>query len=108
MGNEIHSTEIFDDWLDGLKDRVGRIAILKRIERASKGNFGDHKPIKDEKIKGLYEMRIDSGPGYRVYYGQTGRFIYLLVSGGIKKDQQRDVDSAKSLWKQIKEQGHDQ
>lgn len=108
MVNEIHTTEIFDKWLDGLNDREGRIAILKRIERAAKGNFGDHKPIKDDKVKGLYEMRIDFGPGYRVYYGQTGRFIYLLVCGGIKKNQQHDIESSKSLWKQIKEQSHDQ
>ena len=108
MKNDIHSTEIFDNWIDGLNDRVGRIAIFRRIERASNGNFGDHKPIAGKDSKGLQEMVIDFGPGYRVYYGQTGNRIYLLVCGGIKKTQAHDITLAKQLWRQIKEQEHDQ
>jgi len=98
----IHSSECFDKWLDDLKDRQARIAILKRIERAAKGNLGDCKPIKGDNGKGLYEMRIDFGPGYRIYYGKMASAIYLLISGGIKKHQDRNIATAKSLWAELR------
>ena len=66
----------FQKWLDGLKDMRARIAILRRIDRAALGNFGDHNPCR----KGVSEMRIDMGPGYRVYYFQYGQTIVVLLT----------------------------
>ena len=80
----------FQKWLDGLKDMRARIAILRRIDRAALGNFGDHSPCR----KGVSGMRIDMGPGYRVYYFQHGQTIVVLLSGGEKHGQDKDIDMA--------------
>ena len=94
----IKRTVDFSDWLFGLKDIQGQTRILSRIKLAGMGNFGDCKPIGD----GLSEMRIDVGPGYRVYFGQIGSVVYLLINGGDKKSQSRDIARAKLFWAGVK------
>lgn len=98
----INKTDIFMDWVDKLKDPVGKAGIASRITRAENGNFGDHKLLPDN--NGIYEMRIFKGNGYRVYYAQQGETIYLLLMGGSKDQQQTEIDKAKKLWKLIQQQ----
>lgn len=98
--NDFHSTEHFDNWLGALKDLIARAKILTRIDRAKAGNFGDVEPVGD----GIFEMRIDYGPGYRIYYAREGRVIYLLLNGGDKATQKSDINKAKSLWKHIQKE----
>lgn len=100
--NMINKTAIFDKWLSSLKDPIGKIGILKRIERAQNGNFGDHKLLPNS--GGIYEMRIFKGNGYRVYYAQSGDTVYLLLVGGSKDSQAQDIDKAKHLWQTLQEQ----
>ena len=95
--NELLRTPEFDDWLRALRDPVGKARILARLRSASLGNFGDCEPVG----AGVSEMRIHAGPGYRVYYGRRGRTVYLLLCGGDKSSQQRDIRQAKELWKQL-------
>ncbi|MCO5129501.1 MAG: type II toxin-antitoxin system RelE/ParE family toxin [Xanthobacteraceae bacterium] len=90
---EVFKTAEFDTWLVNLKDQVGKARIVSRIERLEQGNPGDAASVGD----GISELRIHSGPGYRVYYKQTGRMIVLLLCGGDKSTQQRDIQRAKAL-----------
>ena len=92
--NTIRKTDIFRTWLSRLRDHQARQRILGRIRRAAKGNFGDHHAVGD----GVSEMRIDYGPGYRVYYAQEGATVYLLLLGGDKRTQDADIDKARDLW----------
>ena len=92
--NIIEQTEEFSDWLRSLKDIRGKARILARIKAAETGNFGDHKLIGD----GVSEMRIDHGPGYRVYYGRCGKIVYLLLCGGDKSMQDKDIAKAKKMF----------
>lgn len=94
---EIRKTEVFATWLDGLSDLAGRARILARIERLRGGNFGDSKMLGD----GVGELRIDSGPGYRVYFTKVGSEIVILLAGGDKKSQSRDIPKAKAMAKQL-------
>jgi putative addiction module killer protein len=96
--NTLNKTEEFDSWLDGLKDLRGRAKVLVRIRRAELGNFGDCEPVGE----GVSEMRIDFGPGYRIYIGQEGRVAYLLLCGGDKSTQAADIKHAKAIWKQVR------
>jgi putative addiction module killer protein len=98
--NTIHRTEAFDHWLAGLMDLRARAKIAVRIRRAELGHFGDVKALED----GVCEMRIDWGPGYRVYFAREGRVVYLLLCGGDKSSQQADIHHAKTMWATIKEQ----
>jgi len=96
---EIETTVAFDGWLKKLRDRKAALAVFSRLDRAKLGNFGDAKPIGD----GLCEMRIFVGPGYRLYYViQEGRII-LLLCGGDKSTQERDIAKAKEMLKQLRE-----
>ena len=88
--NIIEQTEEFSDWLRSLRDIRGKARILARIKNAEAGNFGDHKPVGD----GVMEMRIDFGPGYRLYYGRRGKIVYLLLCGGDKSTQEKDIARA--------------
>lgn len=97
--NTIHETDVFAQWLSELKDQIGRARIFARIRSARAGNFGDCKSCKD----GVSEMRIHYGPGYRVYFAQEGSRVYLLIIGGNKISQSRDVKRAKAMWKEIRE-----
>jgi putative addiction module killer protein len=87
----------FDAWLRDLRDRVGKARILARIDAAELGNFGDCAPVGE----GVSEMRIHVGPGYRVYYAQQGAVVYLLLIGGDKSTQARDIKRAKRLLKEV-------
>jgi putative addiction module killer protein len=84
----------FQDWLDGLEDPKGWTAILRRLDRLSRGNLGDRKFIADC----VWELRIDVGPGYRVYFGQQGNIILLLLCGGSKGTQAADIRRATRFW----------
>jgi putative addiction module killer protein len=90
---EIRKTEIFSEWLDGLRDLRGRASIQARIERLAVGNPGDVKPVG----KGVSEMRIDYGPGYRVYYTRRGQGLIILLAGGDKSTQAGDIKTALRL-----------
>lgn len=93
-------TEEFDDWLKNLKDQVGRARILARIDAAQLGNFGDSESVGD----GVSEMRIHVGPGYRVYYSRTGKVIYLLLCGGDKSTQKKDIKLAKAILRSLEDE----
>jgi putative addiction module killer protein len=93
MGMEIRQTVAYRKWFDGLKDEVARGRILIRLRRLSLGNFGDVKPVGG----GVSELRIDHGPGYRVYFRRYGDTLVLLLAGGDKKSQDRDIAKAKKL-----------
>jgi putative addiction module killer protein len=86
------------EWLAGLADRQARARILMRVQRMAAGNFGDCKPLTD----GVWEMRIDHGPGYRVRYTRAGNELILLLIGGDKRKQQTDIDTAVAYWKDWK------
>ena len=82
--------DIFDDWLKSLRDKRAAVAIARAIHRIELGNFGDHKPCRS----GVWELVIDYGAGYRVYYSIIGRRVVLLLCGGDKRTQQKDIDRA--------------
>jgi putative addiction module killer protein len=88
--NTFQKSDEFDAWLLGLKDQVGKAQIALRLDRAVRGNFGDCEPIGE----GVSEMRIHHGPGYRVYFTRRGKVIYLLLLGGDKSTQKRDIKRA--------------
>jgi putative addiction module killer protein len=90
---EVRQTEAFEAWLDGLVDQRASARIAMRISRLENGLFGDVKPVGD----GVSELRIDYGPGYRVYFVQRGALLILLLCGGDKKHQKRDIVRAKAL-----------
>ncbi|RDU99085.1 type II toxin-antitoxin system RelE/ParE family toxin [Trinickia dinghuensis] len=98
--NIVNATEEFTDWVSALTDVKARAAIYLRIKRAELGNFGEYKVL-DE---GVSEMKVDVGPGYRVYFAREGRVTYLLLCGGDKSTQKADIKRAKAMWKTIKEQ----
>lgn len=93
----ILTTEIFDDWLANLKDRQAARRIQVRIDRAEEGNLGDCKPVGE----GVSEMRIHYGPGYRVYFTQRGMEIIILLAGGDKLTQAKDIKTALEIAKQV-------
>ena len=101
MQNVINKTEQFLEWIDALKDQKGRARILSRVVAAQGGNFGDCGPVGE----GVSEMRIQFGPGYRVYFAQDGVNIYLLIAGGDKSTQQQDIKRAKTFWNDLKKAG---
>ena len=90
---EIRETEVFSDWLKALKDKKSRSIILARVRRLAFGNLGDVAPIGG----GLSELRIHFGPGYRVYFRQRGDVLIVLLCGGDKRSQARDIENAKTL-----------
>lgn len=91
---------LFSEWENKLDVRAQAI-IANRLDRIRLGNFGDCKPIKDG--EGIKELRIDFGPGYRIYYGVKGSTIVVLLVGGDKKQLLRDIDKAKRYWLECKE-----
>jgi putative addiction module killer protein len=91
---EVVETERFSKWLRALRDPLGRRAVLRRIARiVSTDNFGDHAGLGD----GVRELRIDTGPGYRVYYTVRDGQVVLLLCGGAKNSQERDIKRAKEM-----------
>jgi putative addiction module killer protein len=93
----IHTTETFDDWFVGLRDRMAQKRIQARIRRAELGNFGDCEPVGH----GVSEMRIHYGPGYRVYFFQREMEIVILLAGGDKSTQNTDIKTALNLVRQL-------
>lgn len=94
---EIRKTATFAKWLDGLADLRARARVLVRIERLAGGNPGDVKPIGE----GVSEMRIDYGPGYRVYFRRKGRTLVILLAGGDKRSQTRNIRTALRLARDL-------
>lgn len=94
---EVRQTEVFAEWFAGLRDRAARARITVRIRRLSLGNPGDVKPVGG----GVSEMRIDYGPGYRVYFVRRGDTIVVLLCGGNKRHQDRDIAQALELAREV-------
>ncbi|MFC7400030.1 type II toxin-antitoxin system RelE/ParE family toxin [Chelatococcus sp. GCM10030263] len=90
---EIRETSVYRDWFASLRDTRARMRIVARIYRLSMGNPGDVKPVGE----GISELRIDYGPGYRVYYTARGKTIVILLCGGDKGTQDRDIRAAKAI-----------
>lgn len=96
--NSFLRTNVFNAWLRGLGDFKAKANILSRIMRAEAGNFGDVKSVGD----GVSEMRVDVGPGYRVYYMRDGLAVYVLLAGGDKSTQARDIKQAIELANELR------
>jgi len=96
---EIRKTELFARWIDDLRDVKGRARVLARIERLALGNAGDVKPVGE----GVSELRVDSGPGYRVYFKKRGRKLIILLAGGDKSTQAKDIRAALRLARNLVE-----
>ena len=94
---EVHKTAVYARWLDGLRDVRARARILVRVERLAAGNPGDVRPVGE----GVSELRIDYGPGYRVYFKRQGRTIIVLLAGGDKRTQTRDIEMALRLARNL-------
>src|SRR5260370_41738204 len=99
---EVRQAEVFTVWLVGLRDRQARARILARIRRLSLGNPGDVKPVGG----GVSEMRIDYGPGYRLYFVRRGETVVVLLCGGDKRKQDRDTARALELARGIQRRRH--
>lgn len=96
---EIRQTLVLERWLDGLSDRVAVSRITQRIVRLRNGLMGDIKPVGG----GISEMRIDHGPGYRLYFVQKGDVLIILLCGGDKRSQERDIVKAKALATELRD-----
>lgn len=94
---EIRKTEIYARWLDGLRDIRARARVQVRVERLSAGNLGDVKPVGE----GVSELRINYGPGYRVYFTRRGRQLIILLAGGDKSTQSADIKTALLLARSL-------
>ena len=94
---EIRQTETYARWFEGLRDRQARMRIIVRVRRLSLGNPGDVKPVGE----GVSELRIDYGPGYRVYFVQRGQALVILFAGGDKRTQGRDIKTALELARHL-------
>jgi putative addiction module killer protein len=95
----VEKTDEYREWLDELKDRAGRARVLVRVDRLIDGNPGQYRNLTD----GVSELKIDFGPGYRVYYAQRAERLLLLLAGGDKSTQQKDIETAIRLAKNFKE-----
>jgi putative addiction module killer protein len=87
--------DLIDQWLRDLRDVKAKAAIIRRLNRLEQGNFGDFKPLSD----GVHELRIDVGPGYRVYYARAGKIVMLILCGGTKRTQDADIERACRYWR---------
>jgi putative addiction module killer protein len=95
--NEVRRTPEFDQWLDGMKDKTGQHKIQARILRLGLGLMGDVKLVRE----GVSELRIDSGPGYRVYFTKQGKTLIFLLAGGDKSTQEKDIRAAIELARNL-------
>jgi len=96
-------TEVYRDWINGLRDRSGRARIQVRVDRLIHGNPGHHRNLSD----GVSELKIDVGPGYRVYYTKRGDLLLLLLVGGDKGSQANDIDKAIELARSFQDSNHE-
>ena len=99
---EIRETERFSEWLKGLRDQVARARIAVRIRRLAFGNPGDVRPVGE----GVSELRVDHGPGYRVYFTRRGEVLIVLLCGGDKSTQARDIRNARTMANDLEDE-HD-
>ena len=90
--------EPFTEWLHGLRDVMGRQRILARVARLAQGNYGDYAPVGE----GVHELRMFFGPGYRVYFGEHGRNIVVVLCSGDKDSQHRDIPQAHTYWREYR------
>ena len=95
----IYTTQLFDEWFAALKDKQAARRIQVRIDRAEDGHFGDHKSVG----QGAWEMRLQHGPGFRVYFMWRGEEILILLAGGDKSSQAKDIETAQQLARQLKD-----
>ena len=93
----VRMTEVYRDWINSLKDRVGRARIQVRVDRLANGNPGQFRKLR----RGVFELKIDVGPGYRVYYTQRADELIILLAGGDKSSQEVDIKKALSLEQQL-------
>ena len=93
----LRQTETFSRWFSSLEDRAGRVRILSRLDRIAMGNIGDVKSVR----KGTSEIRIDTAPGYRLYFVRREKIVIFLLCGGDKSTQDRDITRAKDLAKTL-------
>jgi putative addiction module killer protein len=93
----LRQTQEFQDWLDALKDLRAQIRIVARLRLAEAGNLGDWKPVGGE----VSEMRVDVGPGYRLYFTRRGNLLIIMLAGGDKSTQSRDIKKAQRILKQL-------
>jgi len=91
----VQVTEVYRDWINSLKDRAGRARVQVRVDRLVHGNPGHHRVLTD----GVCELKVDFGPGYRVYYTERAGVLIVLLAGGDKSSQQQDIKTAISLAK---------
>ena len=96
----IKQTDLFSKWLTKLKDIQGKVSIIRRIERMKIGNFGDYKSVGDE----VSELRLTNGPAYRIYYTKHNDEIIILLVGGDKSTQSDDIQKAKKIAKELKDE----
>ena len=94
---EVRQTDDYSRWFDGLRDKEARARILVGVRRLSLGNPGDVRPVGE----GVSEMRIDYGPGYRVYFVSRGDMLVILLAGGDKRSQSRDIEIARELARNL-------
>ena len=94
---EVRKTEVYAKWLDSLRDARARARVLVRVERLAAGNPGDVRPVGE----GVSELRLDYGPGYRVYFKKQGRMIVVLLAGGDKRTRSQDVETALRLARNL-------
>lgn len=95
----VEKTDEYRNWINGLRDPVGRARILMRVDRLIHGNPGDHRNL----AEGLSELRVDVGPGYRVYYSMRGNRLLLLLAGGDKSSQSKDIAKATRMNRELLE-----
>jgi putative addiction module killer protein len=93
----VQMTEVYRDWINSLKDRAGRARVQVRVDRLVHGNPGQHRVLTD----GVCELKVDFGPGYRVYYTERAGVLIVLLAGGDKSSQQQDIKTAISLAKEL-------
>lgn len=90
----------FEEWYDSLRDKVSKVRVRRRLDRIELGNFGDTSSVGE----GVYELRLHFGSGYRVYFVRVGNTVIVLVGGGDKSSQKKDITQAKALWRQYKDE----
>jgi putative addiction module killer protein len=93
----VEMTEVYREWINGLKDRAGRARVQVRVDRLVHGNPGQHRILTD----GVRELKIDFGPGYRVYYTERGGALFVLLAGGDKSSQAKDIKVAIAMAKNL-------
>ncbi|MGB5769029.1 MAG: type II toxin-antitoxin system RelE/ParE family toxin [Crocosphaera sp.] len=90
----------FEEWYNSLKDKVTKVRVRRHLDRVALGNFGDTESVGE----GIYELRLHFGAGYRVYFSRVGNTVIVLVGGGDKSSQKKDIVQAKSLWRKYKDE----